>query len=584
MRTGRTHAPTPRWGRSTPAAPSTSSMTTCSTAPASLPQGAGQCGATRPESTSSRRRSSAAAAASSATSGASSARHRSASSGRSAESSRRAPPAAAAASCSRWTSLPPSSCRSARARFRCRCRSCSQVNPIPPSSCRQSCAQVTYPSRARAAAVVTASTTPSSSSTPAVVPTVAAVPQDGVDGHHGVPGHRGHLVHPHGHVGGPVLDRLELADRPAELDPDLGVLGGRLEAPPGPAGVLGGHQRDHDVADPAGGQPRQLPPRRDHDGVHLDLADPPGGVDAGQGHDPDRPVDRPRRPGTRRSHRRRRPPAPGRPPRSRGRAPGAASRHGDRAVGPPVHHLQRPVAQVRRRPASSRRPGPGSTRRRVVRRQIAGAQGRDGSRGQQRTRRSSPSRSPPGSPPAPAARIPGRRAPRAGGSPASPRRPWRPTPAGAPRPRRRAAPGPPPDRCGRRGTRPPSAEAPRARRSVGSAPVPTSPRRRRAVRVDLAHHLERDGPRRAPVRRHPQRLTVSAAGSAGTDSPSSSSSKLAGAQNTQLPDPMQRSRSTTTRTVVTTDPVWSGRCCRRTGRRASPATLPPPAGPGRVPG
>ena len=34
--------------------------------------------------------------------------------------------------------------------------------------------------------------------------------------------------------------------------------------------------------------------------------------------------------------------------------------------------------------------------------------------------------------------------------------------------------------------------------------------------------------------------------SAGTDIPSSSSSKLAGAQNTQLPDPMHRSRSTTT--------------------------------------
>ena len=53
-----------------------------------------------------------------------------------------------------------------------------------------------------------------------------------------VPGHRGHLLHPDRHVGQPVLDRLELADGAPELDAHLGVLGGGVEAPPGPAGVL----------------------------------------------------------------------------------------------------------------------------------------------------------------------------------------------------------------------------------------------------------------------------------------------------------------------------------------------------------
>ena len=52
MIAGRAQAPMPMWGRSIPAAASCSSITTCSTAPASRPQGLGQCGTTSPASTS----------------------------------------------------------------------------------------------------------------------------------------------------------------------------------------------------------------------------------------------------------------------------------------------------------------------------------------------------------------------------------------------------------------------------------------------------------------------------------------------------------------------------------------------------
>ena len=56
------------------------------------------------------------------------------------------------------------------------------------------------------------------------------------------------------HVGGVVLDRLEAADGPAELDPVLGVLDGVFQGGLGPAGHLGAH-RD-------GAQGHDLPHRR----------------------------------------------------------------------------------------------------------------------------------------------------------------------------------------------------------------------------------------------------------------------------------------------------------------------------------
>ena len=108
------------------------------------------------------------------------------------------------------------------------------------------------------------------------------VRRPGADGHGRVPGHGGHLLDPDGHVGQPVLDRLELPDGPTELDPDLGVFGGRLEAPAGAAGMLGGHQGDHHLVDPPGGQRRQLALHPHPDLVDLDHADPAGGVEAGQ--------------------------------------------------------------------------------------------------------------------------------------------------------------------------------------------------------------------------------------------------------------------------------------------------------------
>ncbi len=58
----------------------------------------------------------------------------------------------------------------------------------------------------------------------------------------GVPGHRGALLHRHQHVGQRVLDRLELADGPAELDPDLGVLRCRLQTPARDPRALGRRQ------------------------------------------------------------------------------------------------------------------------------------------------------------------------------------------------------------------------------------------------------------------------------------------------------------------------------------------------------
>ena len=263
----------------------------------------------------------------------------------------------------------------------------------------------------------------------------------GADGHGRVPGHRGHLLDPDGHVGQPVLDRLELPDGPTELDPDLGVFGGRLEAPAGAAGMFGGHQGDHHLVDPPGGQRRQLAVRAHPDLVDLDHADPAGGVEAGQrggphparrsGHVEEAPDHRTVGPAGRGQHDRRR-----RRPEQRPEGP----RDDELALRTLIDHLEAglrpedegggrgPVDQPgqddlglggRRRP----RPPP-PTRPRWA----ATARG------------PTTARSPRGGRQARRDRIPGRRTPRAGGSRASLGRPSPSTPVAAPRSRRRGAP------------------------------------------------------------------------------------------------------------------------------------------------
>ncbi len=108
----------------------------------------------------------------------------------------------------------------------------------------------------------------------------------------GIPdGSRG-LFRARQHPGAPMLDRLELTDRPAELVPDLGVVRRGLDGPVGDAARLGAEQdrceTGHSAAveagqDPIGGHQRARPP-----------ADSPA---AGRGRRRQRPSprDRPRR-------------------------------------------------------------------------------------------------------------------------------------------------------------------------------------------------------------------------------------------------------------------------------------------------
>jgi hypothetical protein len=84
-----------------------------------------------------------------------------------------------------------------------------------------------------------------------------------------------------------VLDRLELTDRPAELNPHGGVVGRRPHAPLGDTEGLGpGEQLGQaDQGSGIGGAPgagRQPPPGPDVDPVEPDLRQPAGGVEAGQ--------------------------------------------------------------------------------------------------------------------------------------------------------------------------------------------------------------------------------------------------------------------------------------------------------------
>ena len=122
--------------------------------------------------------------------------------------------------------LPPSNWRSASARRRYRWASCSQVKPMPPSTWMQSLALSTAASRARAAAAAAAS----------------AVLVRRLAGRAGrVPGQRGGASRARQqHAGAQVLDRLERADRAAELVPGRGVLGGGRAQQLGHGGGLDG--------------------------------------------------------------------------------------------------------------------------------------------------------------------------------------------------------------------------------------------------------------------------------------------------------------------------------------------------------
>ena len=90
----------------------------------------------------------------------------------------------------------------------------------------------------------------------------------------GVPGHGGGALGPAGHGGAEVLDRLERADRAAELAADPGVAGRRAAAPGGHPGGFGGEQGGGQVADALSGQVEGP--------VREDAVEPDGGQVAGE--------------------------------------------------------------------------------------------------------------------------------------------------------------------------------------------------------------------------------------------------------------------------------------------------------------
>jgi hypothetical protein len=82
-----------------------------------------------------------------------------------------------------------------------------------------------------------------------------------------------------------VLDRLELADRPAELMADLRVLRGGAGGPVGNPGRLGAEQDSRQAGDRTPVQPGQQPVRGHDRPVGADPGHRPGEVQAVQGRD-----------------------------------------------------------------------------------------------------------------------------------------------------------------------------------------------------------------------------------------------------------------------------------------------------------
>ncbi len=96
-----------------------------------------------------------------------------------------------------------------------------------------------------------------------------------------VPGHRRGALGAAQHPGAQVLDRLERADRPAELAADAGVAGGGGTAVPGHASGLGTGQGGRQVADGRRAQPGQ-----DVTGGHDRAGEPHAGQRPGEVHRP----------------------------------------------------------------------------------------------------------------------------------------------------------------------------------------------------------------------------------------------------------------------------------------------------------
>ncbi len=124
--------------------------------------------------------------------------------------------------------------------------------------------------------------TASSSASAAAAAAASGCPAGDVGGAGGVPGEGGGAFGPAGHGGAQVLDRLERADRAAELAAGPGVAGGRAAAPGGDPGGFGGEQGRGQVADGAGAEAGELVFRRDHGGVEPDRGQLAGEVERGE--------------------------------------------------------------------------------------------------------------------------------------------------------------------------------------------------------------------------------------------------------------------------------------------------------------
>ena len=252
MMVGSAQAPTARCGRNTPAAASSSSMTNWSNGSADRPHGGGQCGLSRPVSTSAARWAAPSCAATCSTRGRNSARRASASGGRSAERLRRVP---ARARCGHVLLEALAAGEELAGRHGPLQIEVGVVLPGEPDATENLDAllgAVGHRIEGQGAGHLCAQR-------PLVVGAVAA-PHRG-----GIPRHRGALLDRDEHVGQGVLDRLELADRAAELHPHLGVVRRRVEAPPGHAGAFGRRHDEGQIAHLGRGDPGQQRVRREGD-------------------------------------------------------------------------------------------------------------------------------------------------------------------------------------------------------------------------------------------------------------------------------------------------------------------------------
>ena len=136
---------------------------------------------------------------------------------------------------------------------------------MPPSTWMHSCAHSTAASTATTAATLAAKSAWARRSPPASPVAVGvAGPRSRPrrPGARGVPDRRGGLLGRGQHPGAAVLDRLELADRPAELLADLRVVGGGVHRPGGDPARLGAEQGRGEAAHRGPGEAGEHPLRR----------------------------------------------------------------------------------------------------------------------------------------------------------------------------------------------------------------------------------------------------------------------------------------------------------------------------------